>query len=130
MGRVTATEVKAILDNTTLTDASIDAFIVGANLMVTNTLESLGVLDADTLKEIERWLTAHMISSTIERMSASEGAGGATIKYTGEWGKNLTSTSYGQMVLTLDTTGTMASLGGKAVDVYAVKSFDNSEENL
>ena len=65
-----------------------------------------------------------MIASTRERMAKSEAAGGASITYLGEAGKALESTPYGQMVLTLDTTGAMASLGLKKASIYAVKSFD------
>lgn len=122
MARTTATEVKEILD-TDLDDSIVEAFIVGANALVT---EVLGETDlGDTLlEEIERWLTAHMIASTRKRMAAEEGAGGAYIKYTGKFDKNLASTPYGQQALVLDATGNMAKLGTKAARLIAVTSFD------
>ena len=59
--RVTATEVKVII-TTALSDTAVEAFIDMANLEVTNTV-TCG-LAAATLKEIERWLSAHLISIT------------------------------------------------------------------
>lgn len=124
MARTTATEVKQILDDSALTDAEVDAFISGATALVDEVLGDDTDL-GDTLKEeIERWLTAHMISTTRERLALEEGAGGAKIRYTGDYGRNLSSSPYGQMVLTLDSTGKMATLGGKAVSITAVTSFD------
>lgn len=120
--RITATEVKAILDTSELSDPIIDSFILGATALVNSVF---GVTDVTALtKEIERWLTAHLIASTVERMAEREGAGGASITYTGKYGENLSSTSYGQMVLTLDTTGKMAGLGRPNATIFAVPSFD------
>jgi len=121
MGRVTATEVKEILDNSSLTDTIVDAYILGANALVNS---ALGTGESALLTEIERWLAAHMIASSRERMAQKEGAGGAYIEYTGKSGEELSSTPYGQMVLTLDTTGAMASLGLKKASIKAVESFD------
>jgi len=119
--RTTATAVKQILDNSALSDAIVDAYIVGANTLVN---EVLGTGTSDILTEIEKWLTAHMISCTRERMAKKEGAGGAYIEYTGEYKQNLSSTSYGQMVLVLDTTNAFAALGGMSATIFAVPSFD------
>ncbi len=119
--RTTATEVQEILDNSQLDDTIVDAFIKGANTLVTKVLGTSN-LGTDLLSEIERWLTAHMISVTRERTAKKEEAGGAKIEYTGSWGQNLSSTGYGQMVLSLDTTGAMAGLAGKSVKITAIKS--------
>ena len=124
MGRVTVAEVKAILDDTALSDPVITTFITSANVMVTQALGS-SALGASVLKEIERWMTAHMIASSRERMAKSEEAGGAKISYTGQFYTGLRGTPYGQMVLVLDTTGAMAALGGKAVKLQAIKEFDD-----
>ncbi len=124
MGRVTVAEVKAILDDTALSDAVITTFITSANVMVTQALGS-STLGVSVLKEIERWMTAHMIASSRERMAKSEEAGGAKISYTGQFYTGLRGTPYGQMVLVLDTTGAMAALGGKAVKLQAIKEFDD-----
>ena len=121
--RVTATEVKQIMDDIDLSTTIIDVYIKSANTFV-NTV--LGDGTTDILKEIERWLTAHMIASTRERMALKETAGTASVTYTGVYGEALKSTSYGQMVLTLDTTGSFAALsaGSKFASIYAIKSFD------
>jgi hypothetical protein len=118
--RVTAKEVRAILDNTELSDPQIGYYITSANTLVNSVL---GLGTTDILKEIERWFTAHMIACTRERMAIKEGAGGASITYTGKYEEGLKSTPYGQMVLTLDTTGLMAAQDGKKVaSIYAIKS--------
>ena len=118
--RVTAAEVKEILDDSTLSDIIIGAYIKGANTLVNSVL---GMGTSDLLKEIERWFAAHLIAFTRERMAKKEGAGGASIEYTGEYGEGLASTSYGQMVMVLDTTGGMASLSLKQAKITAVTSF-------
>ena len=125
MARVVAADVSAILDDTTLTDIQIDVYIESANIFVTRLLGSKS-LQTDTLKEIERWITAHMIASTRERMAKDEGASGAYIKYTGEWGKGLLLTSYGQMAIALDTSGTLQAIseGKLSARLTAITSFD------
>jgi len=119
MARTTVSEVKQIID-TSLSDSVIDSYITGSNLLITQVLGSSS-LPSELLAEIERWLTAHNIAMTRERMAKKEGAGGAYIEYTGESGTGLEATSYGQMVLTLDTTGTMKSLAKKPVKFTAIK---------
>ena len=121
MARVTATEVKEIIE-TSLTDAIVDAHIAAATALVDKTLsgESLG---AALEKEIERWLTAHLLAVGRERQAKKEEAGGAKIEYTGQYGLGLESTSYGQQVLALDTSGKMASLSGKRVEFNVIESF-------
>lgn len=121
--RVTAAEVREILPESQLTDVQVSAFISGATVLVDSAIGSSSELSDDLKKEIERWLTAHMIATTVERMAVREGAGGASITYTGQFGSELSASPYGQMVITLDSTGRMASLGGKAASIYAVTSF-------
>lgn len=121
--RVIASDVSAILDNTSLTDPQIEIYITTAETLVTEVLGSSD-LGADMLKEIERYLTAHLIVMTRERLSKKEEAGSAKIEYAGVFGSGLDATSHGQMVKVLDTTGGFAALGGKEVSIYAIKSFD------
>lgn len=125
MARVTASEVQAIMEDT-VAEATIDAFISGATLLLDEVFEDETDLDDDLIVEIERWLTAHMITSTYARMAEKEGAGGASIKYTGQWGKYLDSTPYGQMALSLDPTGKLAAATARrAVTIEAVTSFED-----
>lgn len=122
--RVNADEVKAIID-TTLTSTVINSYITSANVYVDEVLTGKGLSDA-ILKEIERWLSAHMIASTKERQSKEEGAGGAFIKYTGYWSTGLLGTSYGQMAVSLDSSGTLDALtkGKGTVSTQAIPQFD------
>ncbi len=125
MGRTTATEVKQILE-TDILDADVDAYIIGANALVTNVLGTDTTLSATLKEEIERWLTAHMIALSRELQPAKEGGGPApSITYQGQWGKMLELTSYGQMVLALDTTGKMkAATGSAGAKIRAITSFN------
>ena len=121
MARTTPAEVKVII-TTSLIDAAIESYISIASSMVTNTV-TCGAAEA-VLKEIERWLTAHLISITKERAGIKERLGEAEITYSGKFGEGLKSTSYGQMVLQLDTCGSFAKLGMKTISITAITSFE------
>lgn len=123
MARTTSIEVKEILD-TALTDAVVESYINIANAIVTDELSGSTLMSAAQLEEIERWLTAHMITSTKERMGKSEKLGDASITYTGEFGMGLDSTTYGQMVKFLDKTGALAAMGKKKITFKAITSFE------
>ena len=123
MARVTATEVKAIMNNCTATDSTVGTFILAANKLVSEVFEDSD-LDAGMLKEIERYLTAHIISSTVERQTTEEKLGDASVKYAGKWGDKLSSTSYGQIAMILDTEGLLAKMGKMSATITAIESFD------
>lgn len=120
--RVTANDVRAILNETELSDAIIETYISSANVLVDQVL-SYTSLSANVLREIERWLTAHMIVLSRERLTREEGAGGAKVVYMGVDGKGLEATPYGQMVLELDTTGKLAALASKHAWIKTIRSF-------
>ena len=122
--RVTHSEVKIIMDNCTVADGTVNTFIAAGTLIIDSVFGSANT-DALT-KEIERWFVAHMLASTLVRTTSDEKVGDASVKYTGQWGKRLESTPYGQMVLQLDTTGAMAKLGKTSASIYAIESFDNN----
>lgn len=124
MARTTATEVKEIMDNCTLDGTIVDVYIVAANALVTKILGDDITIGDVLLEEIERWFTAHMIASTRWRTTTKEKVGDASVEYTGEFKQNLSSTSYGQMVMQLDITGKMGNIGKKAASIYAVTSFE------
>lgn len=121
--RTTATDVKLIID-TSLADATIEAYIGTASDFVDNALAGT-TLSENSLTIIEKWLTAHLIASTQERVTTEEGAGGAYAKYAGVFGEGLKSTPYGQMAITLDMTGTLVNIaaGKKSVSITAITSF-------
>jgi len=120
--RTTATEVKQIMDEIDLLDAQIDPYITASNIMVNQVMGT--TTDTDLLGEIERWLAAHMITITRDRLAKKEEAGGAKIEYVGVYGMALESTQYGQMVIALDTTGAFAALSKKPASLKAIDSFD------
>ena len=124
MARTTATEVKAIMDNCTVGDPVVNAFIISSNAIVTKVFSGDTNIGATLKAEIERWFTAHMLASTLSRTTKTEKIGEVSVTYTGEFGENLSSTPYGQMVMQLDVTGKMAKIGKKKASIYAIPSFD------
>jgi len=108
MAWVTISEVREIID-TDLADAAIQTFIAGADSIVSTVLGDDSNLPDSAKKEIERWLTAHLMATSREPQIASIGADGVNVTYQGLTGKGLESTFYGQNVLLLDTTGKLAS---------------------
>jgi len=121
--RTTVAELKLIID-TNLSDESLQAYIIGANAFVTEVLGDDSTLSDSLKTEIEKWFAAHMIASSQERQAKKEGAGGAEIEYIGYYTAGLGSTSYGQMVLTLDTTGKIRAYTGKQPRIFAIPQFD------
>ena len=122
--RTTSAEVLQILDGCTLSSTIVDVFIASASRLVDSVYASDTTMTADQLADIELWLSAHMIASTLHRQTSQEEVDGASVKYTGFWSKDLESTSYGQMVKLLDTSGKLANLGKKAAKMTAITSFD------
>jgi hypothetical protein len=122
--RVTASEVKQIMDGCTTADAVITIMIGAATELIDEVFLNDTDVSTTLLKEIERWLTAHMIASTVYRTTSDEKIGDAQVKYTGKWGSKLESTPYGQMVLTLDFTGKMAKMGKMGASITAIESFN------
>ena len=126
MARITIEDLELILDDTNLSDTVLEAYIDSANAFVTAHLSGEGLSTA-LLAEIEKWIAAHMISSTRERQSKKEEAGGAKIEYTGYWTLGLNGTSYGQMAVALDTSGVLQTLAQNKLSAWtkAVPSFDD-----
>ena len=120
MSRTTVAKVRGIMV-TELDDTVIEEFINSANQMVTKVLTNKGLSD-DLLAVIEQWLTAHMIAATLERQAVKEEAGTAKVTYSDNHGTGLQGTTYGQMVLTLDTTGLLLALMKKPIIIRAIKT--------
>ncbi len=108
--RSTVEDVKMIID-TSLEDPVIEAYMTAAYNFMTDVFVGT-TLSETILTEIERWLTAHFIASVRERISKEEGAGGAYIRYAGEYGSNLSGTAYGQTAIMMDTSGALAAASG------------------
>jgi len=128
MARTNVNDLKKILDDSALAYSTLSAYIDSANVFVTATLTGQSLSTA-LLTEIEKWIAAHMVTITRERVAKKEGAGGAFIEYAGEWGRGLASTSYGQMAINLDTSETLQALadGKRTATSRAIISFDDSE---
>jgi len=122
--RTNTSDVLEIMDNCTLSTTVVNAYIATANAVVTDVLGDDTDLSSTLKTAVEQWFTAHMIASTLWRTTAKEKIGDASVEYTGKWGEDLKSTPYGQMVLSLDTTGKMADLGKRNVKILAITSFE------
>jgi hypothetical protein len=108
--RVTEADVREIID-TTLGTGEIDPFIITANMLVNGYLGSSS-LDETVLTEIEKYMSAHVLSVKDQRVSA-EKIDVLSFTYTGTFGEGLKNTQYGQMTILLDTTGTLGKLAQK-----------------
>lgn len=113
MARVTDAEVEAIIEY----DDSIDLtpFILVANIMVTDNCADDDDYDADLLKEIERWLSAHFYHIRDQHV-ASEKAGTVAVTYQYKVDLALNVTTYGQQAMLLDFNGHLAQLNKRIVD--------------
>lgn len=122
--RTSVGDTKLIFD-TTMSDAQITAFITTANLIVTENLGSSS-LSADRLEEIEKWLAAHLASTRDQRQQSRTIDGRTVLTFQGKTGTGLNSTYYGQMVLMLDITGTLAliSEGLKKASIEMIDATD------
>lgn len=105
MARTSVTEVKKIIP-TDMSDTDIQAYMDTATALVDAYLS--GSLPDALLVEIEKWITAHLMSTTRLRQLKSGKAGPASATYFGEDGKGLGSSTYGQQAILLDSTGTLA----------------------
>lgn len=110
--RVTAAQVKEIID-TSIADNVLDSSMIDtANVIVDMYLLEEGYTEA-YLTKIELYLAGHFVCITEE-----EGAhilsktGDATEEWAADWfGPGFQSTRYGQAALTLDSSGTLAGVG-------------------
>lgn len=124
MARVTAAEVLEIID-VDESISNINPFVLSGNLLVTNTLGGSTQLDEATLKEIERNVVAHLITSADPR-AAQEKTEDISVKYEGNFGKYFESSRYGQVALMLDFTGALAKAGMKKASLGVVNYTDAS----
>ncbi len=107
--RVTDTEVKALIDVEASRD--ITSLIDVANRYVDKYLLPEGLTTAE-LKDIELYLAAHLVALTVERGGlTSEVMGDSEQSYANVYKSGFRSTRFGQMAITLDSTGILASVG-------------------
>ena len=108
--RVTGAEVKEII-NTSLTTSEVTPFITAANQIVTSKLGGQGVT-SNSLKEVERWLSAHFVAiRSQDSVAKAEKTGEASVTRHGKTEMGLDFTPYGQQAKLLDPTGRLNSAG-------------------
>jgi hypothetical protein len=118
MTRTNDTDVRKLITLTSVSDTA--SFIETANVMVDQNLLDSGLSDA-VLEQIEKYLAAHLLAiHPDEKQVIEQTIGDAIDKYAGSFGKGLESTSFGQTVLLLDTTGTFAGLGTYSADISVI----------
>jgi hypothetical protein len=105
MQRVSDQDVKEII----ATQLNTQPFIQLATLLVDQYLLNKGIAEA-LLTEIERWWAAHLVCVREPRLKDARTDGDAMSWQRGAAGKGLASTDYGQQVLALDPTGTLATV--------------------
>ena len=126
--RGTQQEVLDIMD-TTWTVTQIWPFILAANVIVTDKLGSNTDITNAHKKEIERWLAAHFASAGKDVGAMEEEVGDTRIRYFGKDGKGLELTRYGQMVMQLDTTGTLQGLGKRKASFATIDAPDVDDDD-
>lgn len=107
---VTSADVQAILD-TDLDAYDIQVFLATASLLVSEELSSAGFSSART-DQITKYLAAHLCTfKSPQGRLTSLTSSGIRQEFSGAFGEGLRSSTYGQMVLALETTGVLAKLG-------------------
>ena len=109
MARVSEAEVKQIIE-TSLSDPIVLAFINTANRLVTKHLEGEDCHDADSLKDVELYLSAHFVALR-QRKKTGQKIDDASDSYAGSFGRGLDFTQYGQTTKQFDCSGVLESLG-------------------
>lgn len=118
--RTTKTKVRYVIE-TALEDDEIDEMIRQSNLIVTRTVGNEG-MNSDLLLQLETWLTAHLIAIGKERQPISEKVGDIWVQYQkSELKSFLESTTFGRMVLFLDSSGQFQASSMKRASISAVK---------
>lgn len=125
--RVRDIEVKEIID----TDWSpLYPFIVAANMFVNEVLSSAGYGEA-YLKEIERWVAAHLICIADPRLK-SKRIGDAEEQYNVPWVRpeslGLHTTYYGRTAIMLDTSGILSRQGKRKIVIQNINDSDRTHD--
>lgn len=130
MARVGADELKEIFE-TDLSDPKLETFINAASILVDNRLSGRGVASA-TLKEIERFIAAHLASvsdSRVTKQSVGEASATLEARVRSDSRQGLEMTFYGQSAMALDPTGQLAQAGKRVASVKALGPFDSHDES-
>ena len=88
--RVTEQEVLDIMDSgIEVSSTQMTAMITAASSVIDNVFADDSTVTDALLKELERWLSAHYVASTLARMAEKEKVGQAEVTYMGKWGEML-----------------------------------------
>lgn len=101
----TAARVKAVI--AVDEEVDVEMFITDAHTLMANVIGT-AVTDTATLETVERYLTAHMLASTLAPLTASEGAGPVNESYQYKLGEGLASTTHGRLAMQMDPSGKLA----------------------
>ena len=121
---VTYQQVLDLMPDGTLSSAIVTSIIGDATVFVTATLVGCTVMSPTEIDAIIKWYTAHMIASGPYRQTKREKLGEAEVEYDSQAGSDLSSTTYGKMVLLLDRCGKLKSAGKQAIVLKAITSFE------
>lgn len=107
MARVTEAEVREIIKDVSADYSDLTPFIAAATAMVDQRLDDSALgLSVALLKEIERWIAAHLVAVADPRR-IEEKMGDGTDKFQAKLGNGLRVTHWGQTAIALDTSGTL-----------------------
>ncbi len=114
--RVSVLEVEEIIPMAADHRTIEHAFIADANTVVETNLLGLG-LRAAVLKMIEKYLAAHFAAITEERGGMlKDKFGDGAVEFSDNYGEGFKGTRFGQMALSLDSTGTLRSILTSTID--------------
>jgi len=105
---VTADDVEQLLPETKLSEADLSAFIEPASRMYDDLVSGYDV-DPDVRDDVVERLAAHLIATGPERQLSSASESGGNVSFEGETGEGLRASTHGQIAITLDPTGQLAS---------------------
>lgn len=125
MSRTTVDKVKTVIE-TGLKNDQIERLMEMANSQIDQLITDTDITVA-VKTDIETWLTAHLIASGPERQLQSEKVHDVWITYQGKFGDFLRATTYGQMVLMLDTSGSMDKATKKKAFIRAIEQDSDNE---
>jgi len=95
----------------------LEPVILTASLLI-DQIESF--YDDPILEQMEKFLACHIIAHTFHRQVTETKRDDEIQKYTGTFGQDLKATSYGQLVLTLDTQSVLEDLFKRKTVSYSV----------
>lgn len=120
--RTDLNSVKAIID-TALEDDELRKLMTQANVIVTRQLGSEGLTNG-VLTDIETWMTAHFIALGKERQLEEEHVGDIELHYKKNPDGFFQQTTFGQMVLFLDSSGALSRSAKAKVKIKAIQQIN------